>query len=53
MIKYKGPVVTIIMDGIGLNNTVEGNAVKTPIHQLWTDLCKIIPWYNCVLMVLL
>ncbi len=28
MIKYKGPVVTIIMDGIGLNNTVEGNAVK-------------------------
>lgn len=28
MIKYKGPVVTIIMDGIGLNDTVEGNAVK-------------------------
>ena len=28
MVKYKGPVVTIIMDGIGINSTVEGNAVK-------------------------
>ena len=34
MFSYKGPIVTIVMDGIGLRNSEEGNAVKlayTPI----------------------
>ena len=34
MIKYDGPVVTVIMDGIGINKNTEGNAVaiaRTPI----------------------
>lgn len=34
MFSYKGPVVTIVMDGVGLRNSEEGNAVKlayTPV----------------------
>ena len=28
MFEYKGPIVTIVMDGIGLRDSEEGNAVK-------------------------
>ena len=34
MFEYKGPIVTIVMDGIGLRESEEGNAVKlsyTPV----------------------
>ena len=34
MFEYKGPIVTIVMDGIGLRDSEEGNAVKlsyTPV----------------------
>ena len=35
--KYNGPVVTIIMDGIGISKNTEGNAVKlarTPVMDM-------------------
>lgn len=34
MFAYKGPIVTIVMDGVGLRSSEEGNAVKlayTPV----------------------
>ena len=37
MMKYNGPVVTIIMDGIGISKNEEGNAVKlarTPVMDM-------------------
>lgn len=38
MISYKGPVVTIIMDGVGLNESLEGNAVKQAYTPLLDSL---------------
>lgn len=39
MFDYKGPIVTIVMDGVGLRDSEEGNAVKlayTPVlHKLF------------------
>lgn len=38
--KYQGPIVTIVMDGVGLSNNVEGNAVaeaRTPVLDKLTE----------------
>ena len=46
MIKYNGPIVTIVMDGIGLVNREDGNAVKqayTPVLDKLTANYPMVP----------
>ncbi|MBE7057088.1 MAG: 2,3-bisphosphoglycerate-independent phosphoglycerate mutase [Ruminococcaceae bacterium] len=44
--KYNGPIVTIVMDGIGINKTVDGNAVaiaRTPVMDMLAEKYPMIP----------